>query len=351
MLTGQSTVAAPVIREIVAPDFYWQFRLARLIDKKSSDLPYNAKSYPDVSSDKDLYDAYYLDLTLQGKMDGFDWRGEKSITDAEWTKIYKSICQWSSSTAKANKPDTNSLPSNDFDLLKQFYPQLSFRDLESPFVPEEVGAGFPYKNLKELYSAAVSKEGLKIPFVAGSGTSLEATEIKAQLKELKESSMKKIDAIHADSLAFAQNPFPDDAARTHYKNLKEKLANFPQGAAAWASFRTNMEKEVDEMARLASKKEEHHGHHGEEEGGAEHISPAKEFELKYGKNLDEMQERMAKYKSDPQGFLEASILDKFGKNGLDIWKKSQEFSANLSVMTDADKAAAEKSFSTFLTQA
>ena len=345
---ARSAVAtASEIREIVAPDFYWQFRLARLIDKKSSDLAFSPKSYPDVSLDKDLYDAYYLDLTLQGKMDGFDWREEKTINDSDWQKIYKSICQWSASTAKANKPDTNSLPSNDFDLLKQFYPQLSFRDLEVPFVPEEVGANFPYKNLKELYSAAVSKEGLKIPGVSNSGTSLEAVEVKAQLKQLKESSMKKIDSIYADALTYAANPFPDDQARTHYKTLKAKLANFPQGAAAWATFRANMEKEVDEMARLASKPDDHH-HHGED---ADHVSPAKEFEMKYGKNLDEMQERMAKYKSDPQGFLEASIVEKFGKSGLDVWKKSQEFSSNLAVMSEADKAAAEKSFSDFLQKA
>jgi len=282
-------------------------------------------------------------------MDGFDWREEKNINDSDWQKIYKSICQWSVSTAKANKPDTTSLPSNDFDLLKQFYPQLSFRDLEVPFVPEEVGANFPYKNLKELYSAAVSKEGLKLPSAANSGTSLEATEVRAQLKSLKESTMKKIDAIYADSMAYAQNPFPDDASRAHYQKLKGKLANFPQGAAAWAIFRANMEKEVDEMARLASKPEEHGHHHGEED--ANHVSPAKEFEMKYGKNLDEMQERMAKYKSDPQGFLEASIVEKFGKNGLDVWKKSQEFSANLAVMSEADKAAAESSFSSFLQKA
>jgi len=312
-------------------------------------LAFNAKNYPDVSGDKNLYDAYYLDLTLQGKMDGFDWRQEKLISDSEWQKIYKSISQWSATTVKANKPDVQSLPANDFDLLKQFYPQLSFRDLEIPFVPEEVGANFPYKSLKELYSAAVSPAGLKIPAVAGGGTSLEATEVRTQLKALKDSSMKKIDAVYADALAFAQNPFPDDQARSHYQQLKTKLANFPQGAAGWATFRANLEKEVDEMARLASKKEEHHGHHGEED--SEHISPAKEFELKYGRNLDELQERMAKYKSDPQGFLEASILEKFGKNGLEIWKKSQEFSSTFSVLSEADKDAAEKSFSAFLQKA
>lgn len=318
------------------------------MEKKGSDLSFSAKNYPDVSGDKDLYDAYYLDLTLQGKMDGFDWRAEKTISDSDWQKIYKSICQWSASTSKANKPDTSSLPKNDFDLLKQFYPQLSFRDLETPFAVEEVGTGFPYMNLKELYSAAVSGETLKVKGDS-SATTIEATEVRAQLKSLKESTMKKLDAIYNDCLTYAQNPFPDAEAKSHYQQLKSKLANFPQGAAAWATFRSNMEKEVDEMARLASKRDEHHGHHGEEDSS--HVSPAQEFELKYGKNLDEMAERMAKYKSDPQGFLEASIVEKFGKGGLEVWKKSQEFSSNLAVMSEADKAAAEKEFSAFLQKA
>ena len=83
------------ITSITAPDFYWQYRLGRLVEKKGSDLGFEASNYPDVSGDKDMYDAYYLDLTLQGKMDGFDWREEKNINDAEWQQIYKSMCAWS----------------------------------------------------------------------------------------------------------------------------------------------------------------------------------------------------------------------------------------------------------------
>jgi len=333
----------------IAPDFYWKYRLDRLINKKGGDLAFNAKSYPDVSSTKDQYDAYYLDLTLQGKMDGFDWKAEKDISDSEWLSIYKSIVAWTKVASRANKADNSNLPSNDFDLLKQFYPQLSFRDLEVPFVSEEVGPNFPYKNMKELISAAANGK-LSIPGQsASSTTSLEATEVRAELAALKDKTMKKIDAIYADSLAFAQNSFPDEESRSHYKKLKSKLSNFPQSPQAWATYRANMEKEVDEMARLASKPDDHHHHHGEEDSN--HISPAQEFEQKYGKNLDEMQERMAKYKQNPEGFLEASILEKFGKNGLDIWKKSQEFSSKLSVMTESDKSASEKSFADFLTKA
>lgn len=336
-----STTEAPtsVIREIAAPDFYWQYRLARLVEKKGSELAYDASNYPEMKSDKDLYDAYYLDLTLQGKMDGFDWRAEKEVNDSEWKKIYKSICAWTQKTAKENKSDTSNLPSNDFDLLKQFYPQVALRDLETPFVADEVGENFPYANMKEMISAAASGK-LSVPGYSNSGaTSIEATEVRADLAALREKSMKRLDEIYADAMKFAQNPFPDEEARTHYKNLQDKLADFPQGAAGWKVFRENMEKDVDEMARLASKKEDPH------HGG---VSPAAEFQSKYGKNLDEMQERMAKYKADPQGFLEASIMEKFGKSGLDVWKKSQEFSSKMEAMSAAEKEATEKAFADFL---
>ena len=299
-----------------------------------------------------IFNVQFLIFNFAGKLDGFDWEGEKKITDEEWLTIYKRISKWTTETARANKPDTKSLPSNDFDLLKQFYPNLNFRDLESSFSVEEVGANFPYKSLKELLDAATAGT-LSVPGYSSSITKLEATEAKAKLAALKESSFKKIDAIFEDAMAFAKNPFPDEKAKTHYQTLRTKLASFPQGEAGWAAYRANLEQEVDEMARLASKKEdEHHGHH--EEGEGEHeatLSPAQEFEAKYGRNLDEMQERFAKYKANPKGFLESSIVEKYGKNGLEVWKKSQEFSERLGVITEADKTAAEKAFSDFLKSA
>jgi hypothetical protein len=39
-----------------------------------------------------------------------------------------------------------------------------------------------------------------------------------------------------------------------------------------------------------------------------------------------MNDRMAKYKADPKGVLENSIIEKYGQKGLDVWKKSEEFS-------------------------
>jgi len=330
-----------------SPDFYWQYRLDRLASKKNADLFFSAKNYPEASTPKDLYDAYYLDLTLQGKLAGFDWKAEKEITDSEWLNIYKSISKWSVDTAKANKPDTNNLPSNDFDLLKQFYPQLEFRDLETPFVADEVGASFPYSNMKELLSAAANGK-LNIPGSTPS-TTIEASEAKAALAALKEKSMAKVDAIYQDTLKFAQTAFPDEQSRKHYKDLQKKLGDFPQGAQGWAKFRANMDKEVDEMARLAAKKEDPH-HHGHDD---EHHtpSPAEEFQAKYGLSLDELQETMSRFKANPEGFLEASIVQKHGRNGLDVWKKSQEFAAVYAKSSPAEIAAAESAFTEFLKSA
>jgi hypothetical protein len=343
------TTAEKQIVAIDAPDFYWQYRLDRLVSKKGGDLAFSASSYPELTDAKSLYDAYYLDLTLQGKMEGFDWVAEKEIGDSEWLAIYKNICDWSSKAVKENKPDTSNLPASDFDLLKQFYPQLNFRELEAPFAVEEVGNNFPYRTMKDMLTAAM-KGTLSVPgYDAKSITSLEASDVRKELAALKEKTMKNLDVVYEDVKAFAANPFPDDESRKHYKDLSAKLAGFPQTPADWNTYRAKMEKDVDEMARLASKPEDPHHHHGEDD--KDHVSPAQEFEQKYGRNLEEMQERMNKYKSDPEGFLEASILEKFGKNGLDIWKKSQDFSANMSVMSESDKAAAEKAFADFLKKA
>jgi hypothetical protein len=336
------TTNVQTITQVDSPDFYWQFRLDRLVSRKSDDLSFKAANYAEAASPKSQYDAYYLDLTLQGKMEGFDWKAEKEITDSEWLIIYKNICKWSETNYKKNKPDYTKLPTNDFDLLKQFYPQLNMRDLETPFQPDEVGDNFPYTSMGEMLSAAVAGN-LAVPgYTVASTTSIEATEVMAELQVLKAETMAKIDAVYATAMAFAQNAMPDEEAKAHYTALKGKLANFPQSPAAWVTFRADMEKEVDEMARLASKKAEHRAH------GEDGVSPSAEFEAKYGKSLDDMQARMDKFKSDPEGFLESSIKEKFGQQGLDVWKKSQVFAKDAEVMSAADKAAAEDSFSSFL---
>jgi len=335
-LAAATATEAPVdtwsCEEISSPDFYWEFRLNRLAKQKSDALAYSASNYPEAKGFKSQYEAYYLDLTLAGKMDGFDWRKEKELSDSEWLTVYKSICKWSEDTYKKNKPDMSNLPENDFAFLKNFYPQLNMRDLETPFVEDEVGANFPYTNMGELLSAGL-KGTLAVPgYDAKSVTSIEASEVSADLAALKESTMNRIDAVYEDAMKFAQNPFPDDEAKAHYKELKGKLANFPQSPEAWSTFRSNMDKEVDEMSRLAA-------------------TDPKAFEQKYGNQLEEMQARMDKFKSDPEGFMESSIIAKFGASGLDVWKKSQEFSKDMEVMSDADKKAAETAFSSFLSSA
>lgn len=341
-----ATEVVPIV-QVESPDFYWQYRLERLSNRKGSELAFSAKNYPDCVGSRALYDAYYLDLTLQGKMENFDWAAEKEINDSEWQTIFKYICNWSQAESKNSKKAMASLPTNDFDLVKQFYPSVDMRGLENTFSADEVGANFPYKNMKELLGAAAEGK-LNIPGYQGT-TSLDTATARQELAALKEKTMKNVDAIYADSIAFAKNALPDAAAKKHYQELKVQLATFPQTTAQWAQFRANFDKEVDEMARLAAKKEDEHHGHGEHDEN--HITPAKEFEMKYGRNLDEMQERFSRYKTNPQAFLESSIIEKFGTTGLAIWKKSQEFSATMSTLSDAEKASTEKAFSDFLNQA
>lgn len=337
------------IAAIDAPDFYWEHQLKKLVRSKEGELSFKASNY-EVTGSKNLFDAYYLDLTLQGKLDGYDWASEKKLSESEWLTIYKSICEWSSKTVKEFKPTTANLPANDFDLLQEFYPQLNFRELETPFTVDEVGANFQFANMKELLSAAAAGP-LKIPGFEAV-TSLECAGLKADLAKLKKAAMEKVDALYADTLAYAKNPFPDAESKAHYQKLRATLAGFPQTKAEWTAFRATTEKEVDEMAKLASKEDDsHHHHHEEEEHGEPKLSVAEEFQAKYGRSLEEMQERMNEYKSNPEGFVESSILKKFGRAGLDIWNKSQEFSAQFSVMSEADRTAAEESFASFLKSA
>lgn len=346
-LSMVATESKSAIATYDAPDFYWEFRLERLANKFDGRVPFKASDYPAASNFKDLYGSYYAVLASAKVLGDFDWMEEKKINDAEWLTIYKKIVKWSSETVKSKKPSNSNVPSNDFDLLKEFYPQLNYRDLDTAFTESEVGPNFKFKNMKDLFSAAASATPLSVPGYSAV-SSLEAADARKELAALKESTLTKIDAIYKDALAYAQNPFPDEASKTHYQKLRGKLATFPQSPQAWATYRANIEKEVDEMARMASKEEEEHHHH---EGEGEHVSMAEEFKAKYGLDLDEMQQRLVAYKQDPEAFLENSIVQKYGKNGLEIWKKSQEFSAQMSVMSDSDKAAVENAFSDFLKKA
>lgn len=263
--------------------------------------------------------------------------------------IYDNISAWSAEIAKKQRPDTNSLPNSDFDLLKQFYPQLNFRELEVSFTTEEVGPNFPYTNMKEMIEAA-SSGTFSVPGYSGSTTSLEGTEARKKLEALKEKTMANLEKVYEETMKYAMSPFPDDQAKAHYKKLREKLATFPSDEAGWKKQRMQVRKEAEEMARFASQKEaDQHHHHGHHEEGE--MSPAEEFEAKYGRNLEEMQERMNEFKADPQSFLEKSIIEKHGRNGLEIWQKSQEFAAKLSTMSASEKAATEAKFTEFLNQA
>jgi hypothetical protein len=325
-----------------APDFYWKFRLERLASKKGGDIIYSEASYPGVSGYKDLYDCYYLDLTVEGKLEGFDWEAEKLINDSEWLSVYKSIAQWSSKAAKELKPDLASLPNSDFDLLKQFYPSLNLKELESTFSPVEVGANFPYKNMKEMLAAANDGK-LSVPGYSAASVSLDTTDAKKKVAALKESTMAKMEAVFQKSMAFATADFPDEESRTHYKALSATLGAMPQTPAEWTIYNAKKDAKIKSFIVLNKPADEHHGH---EEEAAD-----KEMPTMNGSTFDEMREQFAEYKADPVAFLEAGIIEQHGKEGLDVWKKSQEFSEKLATMSEADRTAVETQFSDFLNKA
>ena len=47
-LAATTTAPETTIKEIPSPDFYWQYRLARLVEKKGTDLAYDANNYPEL---------------------------------------------------------------------------------------------------------------------------------------------------------------------------------------------------------------------------------------------------------------------------------------------------------------
>lgn len=352
-----STTEADTLVKIDSPDFYWKFRLERMATNLGGSLPFNAGNYPRASGYKELYKAYYLDLAINGKCEGYDWDGDREVSDEDWKTIYNEVAEWTKKTVKANKPTASTLPASDIDLLRQFYPSIDTREMDTPFVAEEVGENFPYRNMKAMLDAA-SAGKLSVPGYSKDITDLDVNATLAKLDKMEADAIAKLDALEADALAFAMNPFPDDKAKAHYRKIRETLGTFPQGAAAWATYRSNDEKVIEEMARLAAKKDEHHHHHEEEgeEGGDHHhkvekMSTAQEFEVKYGRNLEEMEERYAMYKANPATFMEKNLEKKYGKKGIDAWKASQEINQQLALLSDSEKKALEAEYSAFLAKA
>jgi len=271
---------------------------------------------------------------------------EKNISDGEWFSIYKSISDWTVEETKI-QAETNKIPTNDFDLLKQFYPELNYRDLDVKFDVSEVGDNFPYKNMKELVFASQNGK-LDAKGFTVTGPNLEATQARKELEALKEKALAKVDAAYEKVMKYVQQPFPDEESKKHYQSILQTLSEQPQSSAEWAVKRELFEREIDDMARFASRKVEHHDHH---EGEGEHLSPAQEFEQKYGMNLDELQDTFNKYKADPVAYFDSVIVSIGGREALDIWRKSQQFAAEYDTLSPAERTAAESKYLEFLKKA
>jgi hypothetical protein len=284
--------------------------------------------------------------------------------------IYKSICQWSAKVARKAKIDPSALPENDVDLLKVFFPSLDTRELDIDLDKDAFGDDFPYKNMKELFHAA-STGTLKVQpdasYLTGSNSDVKGTlsqqvvdmsEARRKLDELKRESFAALEAARDEALAWARDPFPDELARQHYREMKTQLDALPSTSAEWDTYEVDMMNRIDEMASVASRRvpegEGEHEHHGEHEKDDHHavparLTPAEEFQNKYGRNLDEVMEALAKYKADPDGFLEASVLSSCGKNGVEAWRRLQAHAASLT--NDEEVQKLEQSMNDILNSA
>lgn len=319
------------LNDVPGPDFYWKYRLDRLVSKKGSELQFQEANYPEVTGFKDLYYSYYLDLSFQNKLVSFDVEAEQQVTDEEWLKIFKSICQWSSKAASKNKFDPATLPSNDFELVKMLYPNANMRELEEPLKEEEYGVDFPYKNLKDMYSAA-RKGTLSIPGYSTNSPEnyiLDVSEARQALAELKERTLAELDATLEECKALVLNPFPDETARIHYQKLRERLAALPQSDEEWVVHRARKLALVEEMATVVSRRvpEEQllaHEHHEEEHASSSPPipTPAEDLQTKYGKNIEVLAQDFAKFKNNPTGYLETFLTERVGKTVSDVWKRT-----------------------------
>lgn len=329
-----------------APDFYWQFRLDRLIKKKGGEYAFDAKNYR-AQGPMALYRAYYLDLTLNGKIDkSFDKAAENTLNDDEWVVFYETIAAWTKEQADKSLFDASTLPASDFDLIAQIYPEVNMKAIYAPLDESDYGKNFPYKNIKEMLDAASNDK-----FKVDKAVFNDMSEAMVEFNKLKEKSFQSLESVYADATAFAKNPFPDDQSRAHYKAIREKLAALPQTPQQWETYNSNMLQQIDEMARLASKEVEPHHHGHDDEHHHEELSPAQEFQKKYGRDLTTMAERASKYMSDPAGFVKSAVSAKFGAAGVEAWEKNEELAAKFSVMSASDKAKMQSQYSDFLKQA
>jgi len=333
-----------VLKRIDSPDFYWKCRIEKLAKKTGGSYAFNADNYPDCAYGKEQFKAYYLDLALSGKLENYNVEEDTDVSDEEWQTIYNDAVAWSKKTVRENKPSAASLPTSEFDLLRQFYPSVDLREMETPFVEEEVGKDFPYRTMKDMLDAA-STGKFSIPgYAPPANLELEVTGSLAKLDQIEAEAIARLDKLQDEVMSVVLNPMPDETSKAHYRQMRELLK-------ATQTDRAVVEKEVEEMARLMNKKDDHHHHHEEEGHHEEKMSPAQEFEMKFGQNYAEFEERYALYKSNPSNFMEKLLEKKHGKTGVEVWKKSLELDQKLTVMSEAEQKALRAEYEAFLAKA
>ena len=382
--------------DIVAPDFYWKYRLERFVNKMEDNLPFDVKNYPRASGYQELYQHYLADLHFQKKLINFDWAADQDITDDENLVILDYYDDWLTEVSKKARITEADLPANDLDLLKMFYPSLDISEFEVPFEKELIGADFPYLNLKEMF-AAVDNDTFALPPSFSSSTAEDdeedgdydyATDIKgeygeeegldlsagvdvsAQVAALEVETMARLDAALANVTSYARQPYPDEEARAHYLRMRDRLVGRPQTAAEWSASRAKDERDVEEMVAfssrpVASAREgggggDHHDHENEPaaaEAAAEAAAAAREalsqeFEDRFGWRPEQAQQDFALFKANPAKFTEEMIRAKHGSGAADAWRETKgRFSERINAMSEEDKRAATERYMTLLKNA
>lgn len=348
--TGSSTPPTTSLQEFLAekdgPDFYWKYRLERLKKKKGSAYAFDRANYPGKKTDQELYEVYYLDLVLRGKMEGFDVHEEQLVKEEEWKEIFNEMMDWTN-TVHRDIPES-SLPDSPFELLETFFPELRkpLLELDSPLNDPDVH----YKTKKDMLEDAFRGK-LTLPPGVGK-EEIDITSLEQELDMIEADALQKVDALQNQMLAEIESSpiLLDPPALSFYQKAKEFLQNIPITTAEIQAERTKTLQRVDEMAAFVvrAENEEHEHHHEHHEGAEQKLSVAEQFKQKYGMDLIKIRERLAKFNSD-SNYLESVAMEMDGKEGLENWKEIEKtYQENYANLSETDRVNIIQNFKSFL---
>jgi len=330
------------------PDFFWKYRLERLKKKKADVYPFDPSNYTGKHTDKELYEIYYLDLVLKGKMEGFDIEKEQVVDEDEWRLIFRDMAAWTREVEQSVPKE--SIPDSPFDLLSIFFPEMrpAFQELEAPLNDPDI----PYKTTREFVEDAFRGN---FP-IKGVTAEDDSAEFEKQLDTIEAESLQRVHDLRQRLLQEVESDQEqlDEQSKAFYRRAKELVNSTPITQAEWDTESEKTKRLVEEMAELAAAEDEEHHHHDEEhEGHDEHhekkLSIPEQFKQRYGRDLKKMQERLGKFSANPNNYLEVVAVEAAGKEGLDLWKEIEKsFEDNYSKLSEQERVKLQQDFKTFV---